>query len=244
MPVKMNVELITENGEHTITLPLSQNAFDYKLSRMKLFNGGFCEYKVKHVTSKLDAVDRSLVYAKDIEELNYLAQLLDKFSEKEIQVYEGFINNFQNISSMQYLINVAYSFLGLNGGLYDDTFFPEYDYETDYFMKVKLSKPNHNMGVYVYLPANQSVIDRALLRLGVISLDECIVTKCSCGIFSSIKALSLQQCNTPKLILLIKKVVRIPKHRIDQYLDKITDEINDGNIDNLIALTDKYLIAN
>jgi hypothetical protein len=244
MPIKIRVDLIADDTKHTVVLPQTQNVFDNTLCQLKLFDGGWNDYKVCRVSSRLSALDRSLAYGQDIEELNFLAQLLDGFSDKEIMTYESFLNYFQNISTTQYLINVAYSFLGINGGLYDDRFFPEYDFETDYFMKVKLSLPNQIMGVYVYLPANQSVIDRALLRLGVSSLEECIISKCTCGTLNTIKQFALHQQEMPQIINLVKKIVKIPRNKIENYIERVINEVYDGNLDNLIALTDSYLIAN
>jgi hypothetical protein len=244
MPIKIMVDVITKTGKHTIILPQSQNTFDNTLNKTKIFNGEWNEYKINRVESKFEGLDRSLAFAQDIEEINFLAQLLSGFSEKEMQIYENFVSSFLNISTMQYLINVAYSFLGINGGLYDDKFFPEYDYETEYFMKVKLSLPNQSRGVYVFLPANQSVIDRALHRLGVKYLDECIVSQCACGTFHSIKQVVSPNKQVPQLIKLIYKVAKIPHNQIDNYLEMVVSKIDDENIDRLIELTDRYLVAN
>lgn len=189
MSVKIVVDLTTQNGKHMITLPLSQNMLDKHLVSMKIYTGDKNEYKITGRTSGFDGLDKYIASGEDIEELNFLAQLLDGLSEKELETYEKFLSSCTVDITMQYLINVANNFLGYSCELYDGKFLPEYDYESGYFMKVKLSLPNQASGVYVSLPARQSVINRALHRLGVDSVDECTVSKCSQKAFRSIKQL-------------------------------------------------------
>lgn len=177
MSVKIIADLITENGIHTITLPQSQKMFDKNLNAIKIHTGDVSKYEISRVLSGFDALDKHLEYAKNIEELNFLAQLLDEFSEAELLEYENFMTACLGGMTMQYLINAAYNFHGYGQESYDGQSFPKYDYKSRYFMRVKLSPHNHKTGIYVFLPVRQSVINRALYRLGASSVNECGIKK-------------------------------------------------------------------
>jgi len=77
--------------------------------------------KVKELNKTLGAsanqtkeLDKALTYATDIEELNYLAQVLSHLNEDEIEKFEDIIKADGNILSMRQIVNAAYNVDNMN----------------------------------------------------------------------------------------------------------------------------------
>ena len=109
--MRINIEavLITANGTHVIGLPQDQAKFDQSLTDMGILTGSPDEYIIEHARSTLTELNPALVYARDIEELNFLALLIDHFIESEMEIFGAVTKGSGDIWSIPQLVNIAYN---------------------------------------------------------------------------------------------------------------------------------------
>lgn len=306
MLIEIKVSLTTSNGAHTINLPQFQNEFDKTLTSMEIFHGKSSEYIITNISSNLKLVGRSIRNEEDIDEINFLAQILSGFYDNELRIFESIISFQGGILSIQKLINIAYNFfdfdiegsirtpqdlgrnyvyqkfsnmdkyifnsinflnLGMNikqyqrgkftssgyirnyylsfENCYNENFGMDFDYGEDYILKLKIYTIDSFKSVEISIPASQDVINRALTRLNVKSLDECIIKRFSGWSFSEITLVKWNDNNIEKLNKLVEKIKLINEHQILDYIRGVRKSKTITCIDSLSFYTDcfnKYLV--
>ena len=114
MSVEIKVKIGTPRSNHEIVLPQDQNTFDKTLSDTGFYYYDKDEYAVREARSGLRELDAALEYARDIEELNYLAQILSHFNESEMEDFADILKADGNIPTMPQVINMAYNVNNMN----------------------------------------------------------------------------------------------------------------------------------
>lgn len=124
---------------------------------------------------------------------------------------------------------------------YDGQLFPEYDYDDSYILKLRLSKDNVKTGVEFTIPASENVVNRAMRRLGVSSLDECVITRYSSWNFDAITKAAWVGNDIEELNSLVKKIQKINRGEIINYLNAVKKEETLVSISILDLFTDFFL---
>lgn len=158
----------------------------------------------------------------------------DDVSRQESGVFSdaGYIKKFNNI------------FLN---PIYDGESFPYYDYEDDYSLKIRLcngTTTNDSIDEYVdiILPASDDVFARAMRRIKVDNLHDSWISNYYSERFGEdMMKLFAPDENIANLNVLAMKMDQIPKDRTEDYKDAVANELVEGDVDAMIALTDKFM---
>lgn len=103
------VELIPNEGTPCrLTLPLSQNELNQKLTDSGLKHGNPSEYTLKHISSRYDSITWAGEHLQDILKLNYIAQMMAGFDDMQLHVYGEVIGSLNRKVTAEHLLGVAY----------------------------------------------------------------------------------------------------------------------------------------
>ena len=106
MSIHIKTVLKIDDMDYTLPLPQTQKDFDKYLTEAGILTGDRSEYSIAEIECDNHALNRVLGGAWDIEELNYLAQRLDKMSESDFTNYADIVNSKDGITIPQ-LIDLA-----------------------------------------------------------------------------------------------------------------------------------------
>ncbi|MCL2697528.1 MAG: antirestriction protein ArdA [Oscillospiraceae bacterium] len=109
MSNKIKAQVIKESGSYDIILPQTQNNFNKSLINMGFYNWNHEDYRIENVRSGNQRLDEALNFSTDIEELNYLAQLLSHLNEDEMGKFNDILSADGNIPPVQQIVNMAYN---------------------------------------------------------------------------------------------------------------------------------------
>jgi hypothetical protein len=130
---------------------------------------------------------------------------------------------------------------------YNGRFFPDYDYESDYALKLELRNktPIDGLGeteqsVFIFLPANENTINRALIRLGAENMDECYIAgidsaKLICGENILSECLDIDALNG-----LAETLAAVPNCKLDRMNAALPHQIDMDDISDLIAFVEHF----
>ena len=114
MSIEITAKVTTVRGTHDIILPQSQNDFDKSLTDMGFYHWDYTGHKIENARSGSQELDRALAYAGDIEELNYLAQILDGLNADEMETFNDILKADGDTPSMINVVNMAYNVSNIN----------------------------------------------------------------------------------------------------------------------------------
>lgn len=109
MKLTIQAEIKTAKGIHALSLPMNEQDFDKALTKAGVLTCVAGEYTIESVQSDNTDIDGIIPLSKDIEELNYLAQYLDSFSDSELETYAALVNAHDSPMNMQKLINLTFN---------------------------------------------------------------------------------------------------------------------------------------
>lgn len=301
MIINIKAMLKTQCGYTEFILPQNQFEFDKNLTETGILTGVESEYEIDSVTSNLPELNNSIIYAKDIEELNYLAQLIDRFDDNELETFGALVKSSGDALSIQQLVNIAYHFYDYNiepsindlqelgekyaenfapdldekifenidfealamevqgeqrgeftdagyvsnlhtlESAYNGRFFPDYDYTCDYILKGKLTMRGEETGVDMLLPASESVVARALRRLGEESLGKCDFNVYSIWDFKLMDELDLPATEINTLNQIAEKLEGMPSDKIQSYIKAADSSGEIGSAADLLKFTGRFM---
>jgi hypothetical protein len=114
MGIQIKARVITRGGSHDITLPQNQNDFDKSLSDMGFYHWDYEGHTIENAKSGNAELDKALALAGNIEELNYLAQLLSHLNEDEMEKFNVILKAGGDTPSMLHVVNMAYNVNNVN----------------------------------------------------------------------------------------------------------------------------------
>lgn len=135
--------------------------------------------------------------------------------------------------------------------LYNGQFFPDYDYEGGYLLKMEFKgiKPiarfaGMQQSVFIMLPASENAINRALNRLGVEGIYDCYIPSYYSTKFSINQFLTDYENPTDlkDLNTLACKLETIPEYQIEAFNNALPQQVYVGNIQDLIKFAEHFAV--
>jgi hypothetical protein len=114
MPFEIKAKVTVGLRDDEITLPQGQNQFEIDLSNMGVYRGGQDEYTITSAVSSIAGLNPALAQAKDLHELNGLAQLLSRLDDDGLDTFGDMLKSEGDPLPMAQLVNLAYNFDDLN----------------------------------------------------------------------------------------------------------------------------------